>query len=153
MHKKLTRTSFVTNHSVKAVVLKLHRMREEFKHTLEPCSEKFTNTEKVIKFLDGCQTFVPSTLKALSISSESSYFWTKLTDEQTGHILSLREDLVANNIVKKETVWQRVINNPRAMKLGLIFGKEDDEEIQKAKQCSTDKVRKKARKRKWSKKK
>lgn len=113
--------------------------------------------EKVIKFLDGCQTFVPSTSKALSISSESSYFWRKLTDEQTRHILSLTEDPVANNIVKKETVWQRVINNPRAMKLGLIFGKEDEEEIQKAKQCSTDKVRKKARKkarkRKWSKKK
>ena len=127
IHKKLMGTSFATNHSVKAVVVKLHCMREEFAHTLEPGSEQFTNTEKVMKFLEGCQTFVPSTSKALSISSESFHFWRKFTDGQP--LLSLTEDLVADNIVKKEAVWQRVINNPRAMKLGLISSNENDEEI------------------------
>ena len=153
IHKKLTGTSFVTNHSIKAVVLKLRCMREEFAHTLEPPSEQLTNTEKVMKFLDGCQTFAPSTSKALSVSSESSRFWRKFMDEQTCYLLKLTEDLVANNTAKKETVWQRVINHPRAMELGLISGKEDDEEIQKAKQRLTDKVRQGAKKKKWSQKK
>lgn len=54
IHKKLMGTSFFTNHSVKAVVVKLHCMREKFAHTLEPGSEQFTNTEKVMKLLEGC---------------------------------------------------------------------------------------------------
>ena len=81
----------------------------------------------------------------MSVSSQSSRFWRKFTEEQTRHLLSLTKDLVDSNAIKKEVVWQRVISDPKALELGLITG-EDDEEIQKAKQRFTDKVRQEARK-------
>ena len=89
----------------------------------------------------------------MSVSSQSSRFWRKFTEEQTRHLLSLTKDLVDSNTIKKEVVWQRVVSDPKALELSLITGKEDDEEIQKAKQCLTDKVRQEARKGRPSKKK
>ena len=82
----------------------------------------------------------------MSVSSQSSRFWRKFTEEQTRHLLSLTKDLVDSNAIKKEVVWQRVISDPKALELGLITGEEDDEEIQKANQRLTEKVRQEARK-------
>ena len=44
--KKLTGKNIVTSHSVKAVVLTLHHMREEFAHTVEPPSENLQTPKK-----------------------------------------------------------------------------------------------------------
>ena len=82
----------------------------------------------------------------MSVSSQSSRFWRKFTEEQTRHLLSLTKDLVDSNATKKELVWRRVISDPKALELGLITGEEDEEKIQKAKQRLTDKVRQEARK-------
>ena len=46
-----------------------------------------------------------------------------------------------------------MVSDPKALELGLITGKEDDEEIQNATQHLTDKVRQEARKGRPSKKK
>ena len=50
-------------------------------------------------------------------------------------------DLIENNAVKRELVWQRVKNDPRSQELGLVTGMEDEEESSKCKQRLTDKVR------------
>lgn len=149
--EKLTGTNLSTTHTVKAVVRKLRRLREELMQSVELLTEQCTSTEKVMKFLDSCHANTPSALMAVSNSSESSRFWQKFTDEQTRHLLSLTDDLVANNAVKREIVWQRVTSDPRAVELGIIFGKEDEEEIQKEKQRLSDKVRQEAKKRRCSK--
>ena len=151
--KKLNETSLLSTHSTKAVVLKLRRMRQESMENVEPPTEQITNKEKVLKFLDDCQTNAPSTSKAASVFSESSRFWSKFSDEQTRHLTKLTADLVTNNVVKKENVWERVTSDPRAVELGLITGSENEEEVEKVKQRLVDKVRAVARKRKASKKK
>lgn len=46
-----------------------------------------------------------------------------------------------------------MVSDPKALELGIITGKEGDEEIQKAKQRLTDKVRQEARRGRLSKKK
>lgn len=89
----------------------------------------------------------------MSVSSESSRFWRKFTDEQTRHLVSLTKDLIDNNAIKKEVVWERVASDQKALELGLITGKEDEGEIQRAKQRLTDKIRQEARKERLSKKK
>ena len=43
--------------------------------------------------------------------------------------------------VKREIVWERVRNDSRSQELGLITGKEDEEEWKKCKQRLTDEVR------------
>ena len=43
-----------------------------------------------------------------SLQSDSSQFWRKFTDEQTSHNLSLTRNLVENDFVKREIVWERV---------------------------------------------
>ena len=50
-------------------------------------------------------------------------------------------DLIENNAVKRELVWQRVKNDPRSQELGLVTGMEDEEESSKWKQRLADKVR------------
>ena len=132
--------------SIKAVVLKLRRLRADHVKQLEPPSEQLTSNE-VLRFLKEAEfQNVPSTSSAMSVSSQSSRFWRKFTEEQTRHLLSLTKDLVDSNAIEQEVVWQRVISDPKALELGLITGEEDDEEIQKAKQRLTDKVRQEARK-------
>ena len=97
-----------------------------------------TSTEKVMEFLESCDANTPESL-AVSNSGESSRVWRKFTDEQTRFLLSLTEDMVANNTVKREIVWKRVSSDPRSVALGLISGKEDEEEVLKAKQRLNDK--------------
>lgn len=90
----------------------------------------------------------------LSVSSKSLQFRRKFTNEQTRYLLSLTKDLIDNNAIKREVVWKRVLSNQKALKLGLITGKEEDEdEVQRAKQHLNDKVRQEAKRRQLSKKK
>ena len=140
--------------SVKAVVLKLQRLRGDHVKNLEPPSEQLTSSEKVLPYLKEAEFEEASSVSgAMSVSSESSRFWRKFTDEQTRHLLSLTKDLIDSNAIKKEVVWERVVGDPKALELGLITGKEDDGEIQRAKQHLTDKVRQEAKKGRLSKKK
>lgn len=150
--EKLTGANFSTAHTVKAVVLKLQRLREEFMQSVDLPTGQCTGTEKVMKFLESCDVNTPSESMAVSNSGESSRFWRKFTDEQTRFLFSLMEDMVASNTVKREIVWQRVTSDPRSVALGLISGKEDEEEVLKAKQRLNDKVQQEAKKRKSKKK-
>ena len=151
VREKLTEANFSTTHSVKAVVIKLRRLREEFMQSVDLPTAQCTSTEKVMEFLESCDASTPASL-AVSNSGESSRVWRKFTDEQTRFLLSLTEDMVANDTVKREIVWKRVTSDPRSVALGLVSGKEDEEEVLKAKQRLNDKVRQEAKKRKCKKK-
>ena len=151
VRKKLNGANFSTTHTVKAVVIKLRRLREEFMQSIDLPTEQCTSTGKVMEFLESCDVNTPESL-AVSNSGESSRVWRKFTDEQTRFLLSLSEDMVANNTVKREILWKRVKSDPRSVALGLISGKEDEDEVLKAKQRLNDKVRQEAKKRKCKKK-
>ena len=140
VREKLTGANFSTTHTVKAVVIKLRLLREEFMQSVDLSTEQCTSTEKVMEFLESCNVNTPSESLAVSNSGESSRVWRKFTDERTRFLLSLMEDMVANNTVKREIVWERVTSDPRSVALGLISGKDDDEEVVKAKQRLDDKV-------------
>ena len=145
--KKILSTSHLKEErSLKAVVLKLRRMREEdMKAKLPPCEEE-TCYSKVMKFLHSAPHQPPSLAHTSgSVSVESSGFWRKFTEEQTDHLLSLTRDLIDNGAIKKEVVWQRVKSDERSLQLGLISGTEDVDEETKIKQRLTDKVRKMAK--------
>ena len=151
--EKLMKSSMLDlkQRSIKAVVLKLRQLRGDHVKNLEPPSEQLTSSEKVLRYLKEAE--FEKTSSAMSVSSESSRFWRKFTDEQTRHLLSLTKDLIDSNAIKKEVVWERVVGDPKALELGLITGKEDDGEIQRAKKRLTDKVRQEAKKGRLSKKK
>ena len=154
--EKLMKSSMLDlkQRSIKAVVLKLRRLRGDHVKNLEPPSEQLTSSEKVLRYLKEAEFEKASSVSgAMSVSSESSRFWRKFTDEQTRHLLSLTKDLINSNAIKKEVVWERVVGDPKALELGLITGKEDDGEIQRAKQRLTDKVRQEAMKGRLTKKK
>ena len=153
VNEKLMKSSMLNlkQRSIKAVVLKLRQLRGDHVKNLEPPSEQLTSSEKVLRYLKEAE--FEKTSSAMSVSSESSRFWQKFTDEQTRHLLSLTKDLIDSNAIKKEVVWERVVGDPKALELGLITGKEDDGEIQRAKQRLTDKVRQEAKKEQLSKKK
>ena len=85
---------------------------------------------------------VSSLVNAPSVISEESRVWRKFSDEQTSHLLSLTKDLVNNNTIKMELVWQKVKDDARSKELGLVRETEDEEELRKWKQCLIDKVRK-----------
>lgn len=145
--KKILSTSHLQEEcSLKAVVLNLHRMREEDMKAKEPPCQEDTCYDKVMKFLHSAPP-QPSSLAHTSgsVSVESSRFWRKFTEEQTDHLLSLTRDLIDNNAIKKEVVWQRVKSDERSLQLGLISGAEDEDEEMKIKQRLTDKVRKMAK--------
>ena len=151
--EKLMKSSMLDlkQRSIKAVVLKLRQLRGDHVKNLEPPSEQLTSSEKVLRYLKEAE--FEKTSSAMSVSSESSRFWRKFTDEQTRHLLSLTKDLIDSNAIKKEVVWERVVGDPKALELGLITGKEDDGEIQRAKKRLTDKVRQETKKGRLSKKK
>lgn len=109
-------------------MLKLRRMREEDMKAKEPPCEEETSREKVLRFLDSAPSIPPSIAHTSgSVSVGSSRFWMKFTEEQTDLLISLTRDLIDNNAVKKEVVWQRVKSDERSLKLGLISGTEDKE--------------------------
>ena len=145
--KKILSTSHLQEErSLKAVVLKLRRMREEDMKAKEPPCEEDTCYGKVMKFLHSAPHQPPSLAHTSgSVSVESSRFWRKFTEEQTDHLLSLTKDLIDHDAIKKEVVWQRVKSDERSLQLGLISGTEDEDEETKIKQRLTDKVRKMAK--------
>ena len=153
VNEKLMKSSMLNlkQRSIKAVVLKLRQLRGDHVKNLEPPSEQLTSSEKVLRYLKEAE--FEKTSSAMSVSSESSRFWQKFTNEQTRHLLSLTKDLIDSNAIKKEVVWEKVVGDPKALELGLITGKEDDGEIQRAKKRLTDKVRQEAKKGRLSKKK
>ena len=112
VREKLTGMKFSTSHSVKAVVIKLRRLREEFMQSVDLPTGQCTSTEKVVEFLESCDANTPESFAVFN-SGESSRVWQKFTDEQTCFLLSLTEDMVANNTVKREIVWKRVASDPR----------------------------------------
>ena len=94
-----------------------------------------------MNYLAKCQSEVPLTSQAESTSTENSRFGRKFTDEQTGYLISLTYDMLKCNNIKREVVWQRKVSDPRSLEIGLITSTENEEEIRKAEQWLTDKVR------------
>ena len=99
--KKILSTSHLKEErSLKAVVLKLRRMREDMKAKLPPCEEE-TCYGKVMKFLHSAPHQPPSLAHTSgSVSVESSGFWREFTEEQTDHLLSLTRDLIDNGTIR-----------------------------------------------------
>ena len=153
--EKVVKSSMLKLHSIKAVVLKLCQLGEDHIKNLQPLGEQLTSSKKVLHYLKETKfQKVPSVSSALSVSSKSLQFRRKFTNEQTRYLLSLTKDLTDNNAIKREVIWKRVLSNQKALKLGLITGKEEDEdEVQRAKQHLDDKVRHEAKRRQLSKKK
>ena len=152
--EKVVKSSMLKLHSIKAVVLKLYQLEDHIKN-LQPLGEQLTSSKKVLHYLKETEfQKVPSVSSALSVSSKSLQFRRKFTNEETRYLLSLTKDLIDNYAIKREVVWKRVLSNQKALKLGLITGKEEDEdEVQRAKQHLNDKVRQEAKRRQLSKKK
>ena len=76
VREKLTGMKFSTTHSVKAVVIKLRQLREEFMQSVDLPTGQCRSTEKVMKFLESCDANTPESL-AVSNSGESSRVWRK----------------------------------------------------------------------------
>ena len=155
--KKVSTKHILKAHSLKAISLKLRRMSAEYRKDIPLPTEEETSAERVLKFLSSapCESDKSGPVHAPSLPSVPSTFWRKFTDEQTSHLLSVTKDLVKNNGVKREDVWQRVKDDARSLELGLITGKEveDEEELKKCKQRLVDKVRKEMRQAKQQKQK
>ena len=150
---KVSKQYFLKTHSLKSIVLKVRRMRSEYNKNVFPPVEQETSNEKVLRFLSSatCQIEENGPTNAPALTTDSSRYWRKFTDEQTSHLLHLTKDLVSGNIIKKELIWQRVKEDARSKELGLITGNEDADEEIKCKQRLTDKVRKEARRMKQEK--
>ena len=144
---------FQEAHSLKSVTLKLRRMRSEYNENAFLPVEQETSSEKILRFLSSatCQTDVSGPVNTPVLTTDSSRYWRKFTDEQTSHLLHLIKDLVSGNIIKKEFVCQQVKEDARSKGLGLMTGNEDAEEEIKCKQRLTDKVRKEVRRMKQGK--
>ncbi|XP_066021896.1 uncharacterized protein [Pocillopora verrucosa] len=141
---KLGASNLLETHSMKAIVLKVRRLRSEFTKNLEPPTEVESPEQKIERFMSS---------RAPSIASESAKpSWSKFTDEQTDHLLSLTQDMIENNAVKREVVWERVINDEKAWKTGLVFGTDDEELLLRQKQRLADKVRKEVKRQKMKRK-
>lgn len=118
---------------MKAIVLKVKRLRSEFTKNLEPPIEVQSPEQKIVWFMSS---------RAPSIASESTKSsWTEFIYEQTDHLISLTQDMIENNAVKREVVWERVMDDEKAWKIGLVF-KTDDEELLFKQKRLADKVRK-----------
>ena len=131
--EKVSTNNFLKAHSLKAIALKLQRMSDEYRKDISPPSEMETSTERVMRFLSSavCESGVSGPVNAPSVISEGSRFWRKFSDEQTSHLLSLTKDLVNNNSIKMELVWQKVKDDARSKELGLVKETEDEEELRK----------------------
>ena len=141
LKEKVSTTNLLEAHSFKGIILKLRQMSAEQRKDIPLPSEQMTSSEKVMNFLSSTRFESDLSGPASSVQSGSSRFWRKFTDEQTSHLLRLTNDLIENNAVKRELVWQSVKNDPRSQELGLVTGMEDEEESSKWKQRLTDKVR------------
>ena len=114
--EKLTTTTLLEERPLKAVVLKLRRLREEYMKGCEPPSDIESAEAKVKRYLDSAQPeAAPSSISHISgsVSAESSRLWKKFTEEQATHLFKLTKDLIEANAIKKEVVWQRVKGDKR----------------------------------------
>ena len=139
LNKKVSTTNLLKVRSFRAIVLKLRRISAEQRKDISLPSEKMTSTEKVSSSLSSnrLEGGVFGPVNAFSLQSDSSRFWRKITDEQTSYVLSLTKDLVENDSVKREIVWEWVRNDSRSQELGLITSKEDEKELMKCKQTNS----------------
>ena len=122
LNEKVSTTNLLKVHSFKAIVLKLRRISAEQRKDISHPSEKMTSTEKVssslssnrlegdvfgpVNALTKSESDVSGPVNAFSLQSDSSRFWRKITNEQTSYVLSLTKDLVENDSVKREIVWE-----------------------------------------------
>ena len=108
LNEKVSTTNLLKVHSFKAIVLKLRRISAEQRKDISHPSEKMTSTEKVSSSISSnrLEGSVFGPVNAFSLQSDSSRFWRKITDEQTSYVLSLTKDLVENDSVKREIVWE-----------------------------------------------
>ena len=114
--EKLTTTTLLEERPLKAVVLKLRRLRKEYMKGCEPPSDIESAEAKVKRYLDSAQPeAAPSSISHISdsVSAESSRLWKKFTEEQATHLFKLTKDLIEANAIKKEVVWQRVKGDKR----------------------------------------
>ena len=145
--EKVSTSNLLKAHSLKPITLKLRRMSDEYRKDISPPSEMETSSERVMRFLSSavCESDLSGPVNAPSVISEDSRFWRKFSEEQTSHLLSVTKDLVNNNVIKMELVWQKVKDDARSKELGLVKETEDEEELRKWKQRLTDKVRQETR--------
>ena len=109
--EKLSTATLLEERPLKAVVIKLRRLREEHMANCEPPSDVESPEAKVKRYLDSAQpAAAQSSITHISptVSAESSRFWKKFTEEQANHLFKLTKDLIKANAIKKEVVWQRV---------------------------------------------
>ena len=153
LNKKVSTTNLLKVRSFRAIVLKLRRISAEQRKDISLPSEKMTSTEKVSSSLSSnrlegdvfgpvnaptkSESNVSGPVNATSLPSDFSWFWRKFTDEQTSYVHSLTKDLVENDSVKREIVWEWVRNDSRSQELGLITSKEDEKELMKCKQTNS----------------
>ena len=116
VRENLSTATLLEERPLKAVVLKLRRLREEHMVDCEPPSDIESSQEKVQRYLCSAQPeAAPSTVTHISgtATAESSRFWRKFTDTQADHLFTLTKDLIEANAVKREVVWQRVKEDKR----------------------------------------
>ena len=122
LNKKVSTTNLLKVRSFRAIVLKLRRISAEQRKDISLPSEKMTSTEKVssslsLNRLEGdvfgpvnastkSESDVSGPVNAFSPQSDSSRFWRKISDEKTSYVLNLTKDLVENDSVKREIVWE-----------------------------------------------
>ena len=114
--EKLTTATLLEERPLKAVVLKLRRLREEHMEDCQNPSDIEPSEANVKRYLDSAQPeAAPSSITHISgsISAESSRFWKKFTEEQSNHPFKLTQDLIEANAIKREVVWQRVKGDKR----------------------------------------
>ena len=114
--EKLSTETLLEERPLKAVVLKLRRLREEYMEDCEPPSDIESSEAKVKRYLDSAEPeAAPSSITHISgsVSAESSRFWRKFTEEQANHLFKVTKDLIEGDAIKKEIVWQRVKGDKR----------------------------------------
>lgn len=116
VREKLTTATLLEERPLKAVVLKLRRLREKHMEDCEPPSDIESSQEKIQRYLSSAQPeAAPSTVTHISgtATAESSRFWRKFTEAQADHLFTLTKDLIEANAIKKEVIWQRVKEDKR----------------------------------------
>ena len=148
---KLGASNILQNHSLKAVVLRVQRLKEEQMENIAPPTEEEKSRDKVLRFLSSSS--LEHQASAPSVTTTESKTWNRFTDEQVELLVSLNEDMVRSNTFKREIIWERVKEDQRAYEIGLITRCEDQEQEEKCKQRLADKLRKEGRARHLKKKK
>ena len=128
---KLGASNILQNHSLKAVVLRVQRLKEEQMENIAPPTEEEKSRDKVLRFLSSSS--LEHQASAPSVTTTESKTWNRFTDEQVELLVSLNEDMVRSNTFKREIIWERVKEDQRAYEIGLITRCEDQEQEEKCK--------------------